>query len=58
MARNRPVAICEIKHSPRSEPKFHNEERLAGAGRSISAEFAALNRGWFFRIGVITRSCS
>lgn len=50
MARNRPVAIWEIKQSPRSEPKFHHTERLAGAGRSMSAEFTALRRAWSFRM--------
>lgn len=49
MAKNRPVRICEIRHTPKREPKFHHAEMLAGAGRSTSAWFAILSRGWVFR---------
>lgn len=37
------------RQSPRREPKFHQTEMLAGAGRSTSASFAILSRGWVFR---------
>lgn len=49
MARNRPVRIWEIRHRPNSEPKFHHAEILTGVGRSTSASFAILKRGWVFR---------
>lgn len=49
MARNRPVRIWAAKQSPRREPKFHQIEMLTGVGRSITASFAALSRGWVFR---------
>lgn len=49
MARKRPVRIWAIKQSPRREPKFHQMEMLAGVGRSITASFAILSRGWVFR---------
>jgi hypothetical protein len=34
MARNNPLRICTIKHTPRSEPKFHIVEILDGVGKS------------------------
>lgn len=43
--RNKPVRICVIKHRPRSEPKFHQIERLGGAGRSIKVEFTIFKTG-------------
>lgn len=49
MARNRPVRIWAIKHSPRSDPKFHQTEILEGAGRSTSASLAIFKSGWVFR---------
>lgn len=45
MAKNSPVAIWMIKHSPRRDPKFHRIEILAGVGRSTTAPFAILNNG-------------
>ena len=27
--------ICTIRHTPRSEPKFHHDEMFDGAGRSM-----------------------
>lgn len=30
------MAIWIIKQSPSNEPKFHHEDKLAGAGRSIN----------------------
>lgn len=50
MARNRPVAICAIRQIPRRDPKFHHDERLAGAGRSIKALLIIFRRGWVLRI--------
>lgn len=38
-----------MRHSPRSEPKFHQVERLDGAGRSTKLLLAILIRGWVFR---------
>lgn len=49
MARNNPVRICVAKHSPRSEPKFHQTEILEGAGRSTSASFVILSSGCVLR---------
>ena len=43
------MRICEIKHSPRSEPKFHQTEMLEGAGRSTRASFAIFSRGCVLR---------
>ena len=41
-----------IKQSPKRDPKFHQMERFAGAGRSISDELITFNTGWVFRIGL------
>lgn len=49
MAKKRPVRIWEIKHRPRSEPKFHQTEIFEGAGRSTSASLAIFSSGWVFR---------
>lgn len=46
------MAIWIIKHSPRSDPKFHQLEILDGAGKSTKALFIILNKGWVFRIGL------
>lgn len=53
MAKNNPVAICMIKHNPNKDPKFHKVEIFAGAGKSTTAPFAILNKGWDFRIGIV-----
>lgn len=58
MARNRPVAICKARQSPRREPKFHHTEMLEGAGRSIRALLTIFRSGWVFRRGAIKGSCS
>lgn len=58
MARNRPVKIWVIKHSPRRDPKFHHAEMLDGVGRSTSASLAILMRGCVFRRLAISGSCS
>jgi len=49
MARNKPVAIWVIKQSPKIDPKFHQDEMLMGAGRSIRALLAILISGWCLR---------
>lgn len=38
---------------PSSEPKFHHEEMLDGAGRSIRESLTILNNGCDFRMLVI-----
>lgn len=58
MARNRPVAIWAIRHTPSSEPKFHQEEMLVGVGRSIKEPLMILRRGWDFRIVGAISFCS
>ena len=49
MAKNKPVAIWVTKQSPKRDPKFHQTEMFAGAGRSTKASFAILRRGWDLR---------
>lgn len=53
MARNRPVRICRIKHTPRRDPKFHHAEMFDGVGRSINELLMILANGWVFRMLVI-----
>lgn len=52
MARKRPVRIWVTRQRPRSEPKFHQEDRLTGAGRSIRLWFTGVMAGWDFRKGL------
>jgi flagellar biogenesis protein FliO len=56
MARNRPVAIWVIRQRPSRDPKFHQAEMFDGAGRSITALFMILIRGWVVRSVAIKRS--
>lgn len=49
MAKNNPVAIWVTKHSPKRDPKFHQVEIFEGAGKSITALFIILIRGWVER---------
>lgn len=49
MARNNPVRICAIRHSPNSEPKFHQAEIFEGVGRSITMSLVIFIRGWDLR---------
>lgn len=58
MARNKPVTIWATRHTPRSEPKFHQDEILAGEGRSINEPLIILRRGWDFRIVGAISFCS
>lgn len=53
MARNRPVIICRIRHTPSSDPKFHQAEMFDGAGRSINELLTILASGCDFRMLVI-----
>lgn len=43
------MAIWIIRHSPRSDPKFHQTEMFEGAGRSTRASFAIFRSGWDLR---------
>lgn len=45
MARNRPVAICRIRHTPSRDPKFHQAEIFDGAGRSMNESLTILASG-------------
>lgn len=49
MARNRPVAICVIRHRPSRDPKFHQIEMFDGVGRSIRESLMIFSKGWFLR---------
>ena len=51
MAKNSPVIIWIIKHNPRRDPKFHQIDRLEGAGRSTRDLFIILRRGCVLRRG-------
>jgi hypothetical protein len=52
MARNSLVTICATTHIPNSDPKFHHNLIVDGAGRSTWALFAILNRGCLCRVGL------
>ena len=52
MVKKRPVTIWTTKQRPSNEPKFHQIERLFGAGKSITALFAILAKGWDLRMGI------
>lgn len=47
------MRICTAKHTPRRDPKFHQEEMLEGAGRSTNESLIILNSGWDLRMLVI-----
>lgn len=53
MARNNPVRIWIPRHTPRREPKFHQDEMFEGAGRSTRELLTILIRGWDLRMLVI-----
>jgi hypothetical protein len=38
-----------IKHNPKSDPKFHQEEMREGDGKSISELLMILIKGWVVR---------
>lgn len=50
------MAIWVIKQRPKRDPKFHQAEMFEGAGRSITALFIILMRGWVVRSVAIKRS--
>jgi flagellar biogenesis protein FliO len=50
------VAIWVIRQRPSRDPKFHQAEMFDGAGRSITALFMILIRGWVVRSVAIKRS--
>lgn len=52
MASRIPVTIWIIRHSPKSEPKFHIYLRLEGAGRSTNDELIGVSIWCDLRIGV------
>jgi hypothetical protein len=45
IAKNKPVTIWIVKHSPNKDPKFHIVEILDGVGKSINAPLIILIRG-------------
>ena len=45
MAKKRPVMIWTIRQTPRRDPKFHHDEMLDGAGRSMNEWLIILNNG-------------
>lgn len=53
MAKNSPVKICNPRHIPSNDPKFHHAEIFDGVGRSTRALFIILSRGWVFMIFII-----
>ena len=58
MAKKRPVMIWTIRQTPRRDPKFHHDEMLDGAGRSMNEWLIILNNGCVFRMFVIMCFCS
>ena len=48
MAKKRPVMIWTIRQTPRRDPKFHHDEMLDGAGRSMNEWLIILNNGCVF----------
>lgn len=46
-----PVRICRTIQNPKSEPKFHQIDRLMGAGSEINELFKMRKRGSVFRSG-------
>jgi len=52
MAKNTPVKIWITRHNPSNDPKFHQVDKLLGAGRSNKLPFITLITGWIFRMGL------
>lgn len=46
-----PVRICRTIQKPKSEPKFHQIDRLMGAGSEINELFRMRKSGSVFRSG-------
>lgn len=53
MAKNNPVRICNPRHIPSNDPKFHHAEIFEGVGKSTKALFMILSNGWVFMIFII-----
>lgn len=51
IVRKMPVRICRTIQNPKSEPKFHQIDKLIGAGSEISELFKMRNSGSVFRSG-------
>ncbi|MDY6821663.1 MAG: hypothetical protein SVN78_08595 [Deferribacterota bacterium] len=51
IVRKIPVIICSMMQNPSREPKFHQIERLTGAGKEINELFKIRKRGSVFRSG-------
>lgn len=47
------MRICTARQIPNKDPKFHQEEMLDGAGRSMNESLIILNSGWDLRMLVI-----
>lgn len=48
------MRICTARQTPSRDPKFHQEEMLDGAGRSMNESLIILNSGWDLRMLVIS----
>ena len=58
MAKKRPETNCKERQSPRRDPKFHQEVRLAGEGRSTIAPFTIFRAGCDFISDLILKRIS
>lgn len=47
-AKNNPLIICTIKHSPNIDPRFQNRLILIGVGKLINELFKIIIRGLLF----------
>lgn len=56
MARKIPVISWTVKHRPRIEPKFHQIDRLTGAGRFRRLFLRENRSGWgvFRELGIVS----
>jgi len=54
IAKNKPVIIWVIRHTPSRDPKFHQELILEGVGRSLREELIILKIGLILRILIIS----
>ena len=52
MARNSPLTIWTIKHTPSSDPKFHIVEILDGVGNSTKELLTIFNNLWLLTIEI------
>lgn len=49
------MAICITRQTPKRDPKFHQEDKLAGAGRSTKALLIIFRAGWDLRVAGVIR---